>query len=85
MFENPITFGVLIALLVTFAFYMFNKKTNKNKENEQLNNQKYCILFLCSLILSIIIKLNMEKTDLKDISMDVGSCESTNIENIPPF
>ena len=53
MFENPITFALLVSSVVSLAFYLFNRE--KDKKNHQSNpNMKYVLIFGIVFILGLI-------------------------------
>jgi hypothetical protein len=77
MFENPITFGFLISIVVTLIYYMVNKKVNKVEEE---NNQKYAILFGVSFIASLFFRMYINNGDCEvDIPIDGGAPSITSI------
>jgi len=56
MFENPITFALLVSSVVTLAFYLFNRE--KDKKNRDSNpNMKYVLVFGIVFILGLIGKI----------------------------
>ena len=53
MFENPITFALLVSSVVSLAFYLFNRE--KDKKNRDSNpNMKYVLVFGIVFILGLI-------------------------------
>ena len=56
MFENPITFALLVSSVVSLAFYLFNRE--KDKKNTYSNpNMKYVLVFGIVFILGLIGKI----------------------------
>jgi len=56
MFENPITFALLVSSVVSLAFYLFNRE--KDKKNRDSNpNMKYVLVFGIVFILGLIGKI----------------------------
>ena len=89
MFENPITFGFLISIIITLIYFMINKKLNKDKKEEN-NNEKYALLFGFTFIVALFIRMNMNSKCEVDISSDSintsgGGLNSNNILTQPPF
>ena len=53
MFENPITFALLVSSVVSLAYYLFNRE--KDKKNIDSNpNMKYVLVFGIVFILGLI-------------------------------
>ena len=64
MFENPITFALLLSSVVSLAYYLFNRE--RDKKNLEVNpNMKYVLVFGIIFIISLIGKI-MYKDNFKD-------------------
>jgi hypothetical protein len=81
MFENPITFGFLISIVVTLIYYMVNKKVNKVKEE---NNQKYAILFGASFIASLFFRMYINDGDCV-VNTPIDGGDAPTIPSITPL
>ena len=53
MFENPITFALLVSSVVCLAFYLFNREKDK-KSRDSNPNMKYVLVFGIVFILGLI-------------------------------
>ena len=53
MFENPITFALLVSSVVSLAFYLFNREKDK-KSRDSNPNMKYVLVFGIVFILGLI-------------------------------
>lgn len=89
MFENPITFGFLISIIITLIYFMINKKLNKDKKQVN-NNEKYGLLFGFTFIIALFIRMNMNsncevKVSTENINTSGGNLNSNNILAQPPF
>ena len=56
MFENPITFALLVSSIVSLAFYLFNREKDK-KSKDSNPNMKYVLVFGIVFILGLIGKI----------------------------
>ena len=96
MFENPITFALLVSSVVSLAYYLFNRE--KDKKNIDSNpNMKYVLVFGIVFILGLIGRILFngssksvesvieEAVDdiVKEVSID-GGCEM-DVGGQPPF
>ena len=93
MFENPITFALLVSSLISLIFYLFNR--DKDKKNHQ-SNMKYVLIFGIVFILGLIGKILFNESSQSvenileesisntsnDISIDGGDI---NDGSNPPF
>jgi hypothetical protein len=70
MFENPLTFGFLISIVITLIYYMVNKRVNKVEEED---NQKYSVVFGVSFIASLFFRMYINDGDCEvNIPIDGG-------------
>ena len=53
MFENPITFALLVSSVISLAFYLFNREKDK-KSRDSNPNMKYVLVFGIVFILGLI-------------------------------
>ena len=53
MFENPITFALLVSSVISLAFYLFNREKDK-KSRDSNPNMKYVLVFSIVFILGLI-------------------------------
>jgi len=53
MFENPITFALLVSSVVSLAYYLFNREKDK-KSRDSNPNMKYVLVFGIVFILGLI-------------------------------
>ena len=85
MFENPLSFGLLISLIITLCVFYYYKKHKKEELNYQ-NKQKLCITFIVVFIGSMFIKMNFIESNTKTGgSGDTIIDASTNVQESPPF
>ena len=94
MFENPITFALLVSSVVSLAYYLFNRE--KDKKNIDSNpNMKYVLVFGIVFILGLIgrILFNGSSHSVKsvveevvdDIVKEVDGGGEMDVGGQPPF
>ena len=98
MFENPITFALLVSSVVSLAYYLFNRE--KDKKNIDSNpNMKYVLVFGIVFILGLIGRILFngssksvesvveEAVDdiVKEVSIDGGGGGEMDVGGQPPF
>ena len=93
MFENPITFALLVSSVVSLAYYLFNRE--KDKKNIDSNpNMKYVLVFGIVFILGLIGRIlfngsyqsagNAIEEAVEEVSVDSGGGE-IDVGGLPPF
>ena len=96
MFENPITFALLVSSVVSLAYYLFNRE--KDKKNIDSNpNMKYVLVFGIVFILGLIGRILFNGSGhsvksvvedavddiVKEVSIDGGN--EMDVGGQPPF
>ena len=92
MFENPITFALLVSSVISLAFYLFNREKDK-KSRDSNPNMKYVLVFGIVFILGLIGKIlfngssqSVESTVeevVNDVVNEVGG--EIDVGGLPPF
>ena len=94
MFENPITFALLVSSIVSLAFYLFNRE--KDKKSKDTNpNMKYVLVFGIVFILGLIGKILFNGSSqsvessvaevVDDIVKEVDGGGEIDVGGLPPF
>lgn len=94
MFENPITFALLVSSIVSLAYYLFNRE--KDKKNIDSNpNMKYVLVFGIVFILGLIGKIlfngssqsveNMVEEAVDEVIKEVDGGGEMDVGGQPPF
>ena len=94
MFENPITFALLVSSVVSLAFYLFNREKDK-KSRDSNPNMKYVLVFGIVFILGLIGRIlfndsgqSVESTveeAVDDIVKEVDGGGEMDVGGQPPF
>ena len=94
MFENPITFALLVSSVVSLAYYLFNREKDK-KSRDSNPNMKYVLVFGIVFILGLIGKILFNGSSqsvessvaevVDDIVKEVDGGGEIDVGGLPPF
>ena len=94
MFENPITFALLVSSVVSLAYYLFNREKDK-KSRDSNPNMKYVLVFGIVFILGLIGKILLNGSSqsvessvaevVDDIVKEVDGGGEIDVGGLPPF
>ena len=94
MFENPITFALLVSSVISLAFYLFNREKDK-KSRDSNPNMKYVLVFGIVFILGLIGKILFNGSSqsvessvaevVDDIVKEVDGGGEIDVGGLPPF
>ena len=94
MFENPITFALLVSSIVSLAFYLFNREKDK-KSKDSNPNMKYVLVFGIVFILGLIGKIlfnsssqsveNVVEEVIEEVANEVDGGGEIDVGGQPPF
>ena len=94
MFENPITFALLVSSVISLAFYLFNREKDK-KSKDSNPNMKYVLVFGIVFILGLIGKIlfnsssqsveNVVEEVIEEVANEVDGGGEIDVGGQPPF
>lgn len=94
MFENPITFALLVSSVISLAFYLFNREKDK-KSRDSNPNMKYVLVFGIVFILGLIGRIlfndssqsagNVIEEAIEEVTKEVDGGSEIDVGGHPPF
>ena len=81
MFENPITFALLLSSVISLAYYLFNREKDK-KSRDSNPNMKYVLIFGILFILGLIGKI-LYNGSLQNVENKVEDVVENVVKDVP--